>query len=102
VELKPIPGLGLQPPPAAAKVAAANAAAKPDLNAQQRPAVLTKRGAEILVHLERLMDDATRALAERTAPERNAADAGATPGQARAGTIASASERADQGIVRGN
>ncbi|MEA3028479.1 MAG: penicillin-binding protein, partial [Alphaproteobacteria bacterium] len=102
VELKPIPGLGLQPPPAAAKVAAANAAAKPDLNAQQRPAVLTKRGAEILVHLERLMDDATRALAERTAPERNAADAGGTPGQAGRGTIASASERADQGMVRGN
>jgi len=67
VELKPIPGLG----PATAAVAARPAptvaapAARTGGEVAQRPALLTRRGAEILVRVERLMDDATRALATR-------------------------------------
>ena len=35
--------------------------------AAARPTVLTKRGTDVLVRVERLMDDATRALADRSA-----------------------------------
>jgi penicillin-binding protein 1A len=61
IELKPIPGLGPQSQ-APARVAAA-APGKGD--APQRPSLLTRRGADILIRVERLMDDATRALATR-------------------------------------
>jgi penicillin-binding protein 1A len=40
----------------------ADAKSKPDEPPPTRPAVLTKRGADILVRVERLMDDANRAL----------------------------------------
>jgi penicillin-binding protein 1A len=101
VELRPIPGLGLQPSPAAARVAA-NAPQKPDLAAAQRPAVLTKRGAEILVHVERLMDDATRALVAQETPGRSAEAQEPRPPQARPGTVASASDGTSVSGVRGN
>ena len=64
-----------------------------------RPTVLTKRGTDVLVRVERMMDDATRALATSGGPGK-AADAqnGTTPGQ---GTFA-ASEQPPAGRVRGN
>jgi len=68
IELKQIPGLGPQGP-AQPRVAAA-ATGKGDT--PQRPALLTRRGADILVRVERLMDDATRALATRDEPGRKA------------------------------
>jgi penicillin-binding protein 1A len=65
IELRTIPGLPPQaptaPPPRVADTKGANPVA-------QRPAVLTKRGADVLVRVERLMDDATRALATRGEP----------------------------------
>jgi penicillin-binding protein 1A len=66
VELKQIPGLG--PATASAARAAPTVAAPPARTGgevAQRPALLTRRGADILVRVERLMDDATRALAIR-------------------------------------
>ena len=58
VELKSIPGLGPQQPSGTRAVVADTK--KPDAPTDAR--VLTRRGAEALVRLERLMDDATRAL----------------------------------------
>jgi penicillin-binding protein 1A len=68
VELKQIPGLGPAATPGAAARPAPTVAAAPARTGseiQQRPALLTRRGADILVRVERLMDDATRALAIR-------------------------------------
>jgi hypothetical protein len=62
--------------------------------------VLTRRGADILVRLERLMEDATRALAAGDAPDRRAeAPDARTP--LPQGTVASAPPRTGR-IVRGN
>jgi penicillin-binding protein 1A len=96
IELKGIPGLGPQAPPARNQVAESKAGN--DL--PQRPAILTKRGADILVRVERLMDDATRALAAREVPGTRADAQGATP--QRSGTFASASEREAGDAARGN
>jgi penicillin-binding protein 1A len=67
VELKPYPGTSATtvasrtaPPPV---VAAPAPSSKTGSEIPQRPALLTRRGADILVRVERLMDDATRALA---------------------------------------
>jgi penicillin-binding protein 1A len=67
VELKPIPGLGPATTAVAARPTPTVAAppAKTGGEVAQRPALLTRRGADILVRVERLMDDATRALAIR-------------------------------------
>jgi len=91
IETKPIPGLG----PATAANTRVAAAPSKGPEAGQRPALLTRRGADILVRLERLMDDATRALVERDGARRRA-DA---PG--RPDTLA-ASDRPTGGTVRGN
>ena len=60
IELKSVPGLlGPQSP-----AARAMAEAKPGtVDGAQRPPILTKRGTEVLVRVERLMEDATRGLA---------------------------------------
>jgi penicillin-binding protein 1A len=98
VELKQIPGLG----PATTAVAAARPApavaaapAKPGSEVAQRPALLTRRGADILVRVERLMDDATRALAVRDEQRGRRAET------QRPDTVA-ASERQPVGGARGN
>jgi penicillin-binding protein 1A len=93
IELKTIPGLGPQGA-ASARVAAAPATGKGD--AAQRPALLTRRGADILVRVERLMDDATRALATSEEPGRRAE----TQDQPKRPDTFAASER--QSPVRGN
>jgi penicillin-binding protein 1A len=99
VELKQIPGLG----PATTAVAArpaptvAAAPAKTGEAVAQRPAILTRRGADILVRVERLMDDATRALAIRDEQGRRA-----DPKQpARPETVA-ATDRPPPSPARGN
>jgi penicillin-binding protein 1A len=92
IELKQLPGVAVpqvrQPTVAAAK------SKKNDEPAPVRPAVLTKRGADILVRVERMMDDANRALGpvpptattekkkQATAPEKPDALASALEGKA--------------------
>jgi penicillin-binding protein 1A len=95
IELKPIPGVN-SPPLKPARVAAAG-----KNEAAQRPALLTRRGADVLVRVERLMDDATRALAARDGSS-NRADADDAPRPARPNTFASTYDRPDGGPIRGN
>jgi penicillin-binding protein 1A len=73
IEINPIPGVGPQAPAPASNAVADSR--RRGGQAAQRPSVLTKRGADILVRLERIMDDATRALAARGSPS-DRADAG--------------------------
>jgi penicillin-binding protein 1A len=100
VELKQIPGLGPATTAAAARPApvVAAAPAKPGSEVAQRPALLTRRGADILVRVERLMDDATRALAARDEQQGRRVE---TQQPARPDTVAN-SERQPVGSVRGN
>jgi penicillin-binding protein 1A len=99
IELKPIPGLGPQAP-TAPRVAAADG--KKDGASESPPvraaSVLTKRGAEALVRVERLMDDATRALAEHGVQTKASNEA--APG--RQGALASASDRQPAVETRGD
>jgi penicillin-binding protein 1A len=60
IELKQLPGIAV--PPARQQVAAAENQSNGAETASLRPVALTKKGAEILVRVERLMDDANRAL----------------------------------------
>jgi penicillin-binding protein 1A len=100
IELKQIPGLAVPTGPQT-KVADAAAGGKPDESAPRAP-TLTKKGADILVQLERLMDDATRALADRGTPDKRAEAPPATPPLgARPGSVASASD-GQPARVRGN
>jgi len=62
IETKNLPGVAPGPTPPPPQVAVAKAAPKV-VDALPRPATLTKRGADILVRVERLMEDASRALA---------------------------------------
>ena len=79
VEIKDIPGvnLGKLRPPAA--VAAANAAA-PGVSETPvgPPPVLTRRGADILVRVEKLLDEAAKAVAD-TPPAKTTSTGGAPP-----------------------
>jgi penicillin-binding protein 1A len=93
IELRPIPGLGPQTPSQARAVVADGRR-----DATPRPPVLTRRGADILVRLEQIMDDATRALAARELPDRRAESESALP-PVRQGTIASAGERQTGGAI---
>jgi penicillin-binding protein 1A len=96
VELKPIPGLGPQSP-GRAVVAEGR---KEGTQEAGRHAVLTKRGAEALLRVERLMDEAVRALVAGSGPSK-ATDAQGTSSQPQ-GTFASASDQQPDGQVRGN
>jgi penicillin-binding protein 1A len=61
IELKNIPGVAPNPPPGSLPQGAfANKLQQIDVG--PRPAVLTRRGGEVLVRIERLMEDAARAL----------------------------------------
>src|SRR5262249_38707541 len=90
IELKPIPGLGPQAPTAPPPAVAENKKEKEAAARASRPnSVLTKRGADALVRVERLMDDATRALVTRAEPTKSSDNATSRP----QGTVASASDR---------
>jgi penicillin-binding protein 1A len=102
VELKPYPGTTATtvatrqaPPPVV--VAAPAPSSKTGGEVPQRPALLTRRGADILVRVERLMDDATRALAIRDEQARRAD----TKQPARPDTLA-ATDRPPPGTAGGN
>jgi penicillin-binding protein 1A len=60
IEVKPLPGIA--PPPARKLDAVANAKSKPSETPPPRPTLLTKRGADVLVRVEHLMDAANQAL----------------------------------------
>jgi penicillin-binding protein 1A len=64
VEIKEIPGIGagtkLPTPPASATVAANGAPKPPDIKPGPPP-ILTKRGADILVRVEKMLDEAGNA-----------------------------------------
>jgi penicillin-binding protein 1A len=97
IELKQIPGLGGQP----ATTARAGAEPKKDSTADagpSRPSALTKRGADALIRVEKLMDDATRGLAARG--ELTKASDETTPRGP--GTYASASDQQPAGQARGD
>ena len=99
IELKQIPGLGAQP--ATTARAGAGAEAKKDSTADagpSRPSALTKRGADALIRVEKLMDDATRGLAARG--ELTKASDETTPRGP--GTYASASDQQPAGQARGD
>jgi penicillin-binding protein 1A len=66
IELKNLPGLPPNPPPGTVPQPKAEVAA--DTDTPPRPTVLTRRGAEALIHIERLMDDAARALSLAGSP----------------------------------
>ncbi len=91
VELKPIPGLGGAPAPAARAVAAAENKKEATPVEVGRPAMLTRRGTEALLRVERLMDDATRALTATPDPTKTT-DAEGTS-SVRPETVAAGPER---------
>jgi penicillin-binding protein 1A len=95
IELKQIPGLAA---PTGAKGADTEVGNSGDV--APRPPMLTRKGANILIQLERMMDDATRALADRGGANQGAEAPQAAPG-ARPGTFAAASDGQPAG-VRGN
>jgi penicillin-binding protein 1A len=115
VELKPIPGLG-DKPAARVPVAEGKKEAVPEISAG-RPSVLTRRGTDALLRVERMMDDATRALAARGEPPRSpdakppdakatdtrAPDVKASSGQERRQeAVASATDNPPDAKLRGN
>jgi penicillin-binding protein 1A len=70
VEIKELPGVGagtkLPPPPPSANLAANAAAKSPEF--RPPPPVLTKRGADVLVHVEKLLDDAAKTAGDPVKP----------------------------------
>jgi penicillin-binding protein 1A len=62
IEIKPLPGVPA--PPSRQQPAVASARGKTAEPPPTRPAILTKRGADILVRIEKQMDEAARALPE--------------------------------------
>jgi penicillin-binding protein 1A len=100
IELKPIPGVAPNPPPATtprANIAAVSTPGAPSL----RPTVLTQRGADVLVRIEHLMEDASRALATSGTAVSELPPASLSPAP-RPDAFASASTRPAAGAVRGN
>jgi penicillin-binding protein 1A len=93
IELKPLAGLPATPTPPRPPAAVAETAT----NDTPRPTLLTKHGADILIRLERIMDDASRALP--AIPVSVVGDASAGDSQNR-DSFASAREAA--GPIRGN
>jgi penicillin-binding protein 1A len=96
IELKPLLGVPGPPPPTAtprSNAPAVAAGAAPAL----RPTVLTARGADVLVRIERLMEDATRGLAPPAVS--SAPDAAAAR---RSDAFAAASGEPTAATVRGN
>ena len=98
VELKTIPGLGPDKPGSGRAVAEGKKEGPSEI-ATGRPSALTRRGADALVRVERLMDDATRAIAAHGAPSKADAQGAATNRQE---TFAAASDQQPPGPVRGN
>ena len=69
IEVKNIPGVPAGPTPAAPAVAAAQKSNEPST---PRPTMLTKRSMDVLLRVERMMDEASRALVEVPTTQRGA------------------------------
>jgi penicillin-binding protein 1A len=94
VEIKEIPGVGMGtklPSPAASAVVAANGAPRAPEIKPGPPPILTKRGADILVQVEKMLDDAAKTAGDPAKPVRPVSSnavafpdsfAAATPGSA--------------------
>jgi penicillin-binding protein 1A len=97
IELKPLPGIAPTPPTRTPVASAAKGATPAPL----RPTVLTRRGTDVLVRIERLMQDASRAL---PAPSGEVSElpAGLQDAASRSEAFASATGSAAPGTVRGN
>jgi penicillin-binding protein 1A len=91
IEVKPLAGLPLMSAP----IRPPSVVADNGTNAPPRPTLLTKNGADILIRLERMMEDATRALPATVSA------VGDADSQNR-GAFASASGREAADIIRGN
>jgi penicillin-binding protein 1A len=92
VELRPLPGLPAQHAPAAATAAADGQA--------PRQVLLTRKGTDALVRVERLLDDASRALAVQTT---SGGPLGALDGgRVRGNAVAAAADQQPSGILRGD
>jgi len=98
VELKQIPGLGASGPPSP-RALAAEAKKETVPNENGRPSVLTKRGAEALLRVERMMDEATRALATTPEPSKATNAQGGILGGQEASATGPEQQRAG---IRGN
>src|SRR5713101_5885860 len=94
VELKPIPGLGGQVPRAGVSEAKRDSAPEGG-----RPSILTRRGTDALLRVERLMDDATRALATSREPSKTTDAQG---DKERQEALAAGPERQSAGHIHGN
>jgi penicillin-binding protein 1A len=70
IEIKNIPGVPAGPTPSSVPVAAAQKSNEP---AAPRPTMLTKRSMEVLLRVERMMDNASRGLAESPTTQQGAA-----------------------------
>ena len=71
IEIKELPGVGMGtklPAPAAAATMAANGSAKAAEVRPGPPPILTKRGAEVLVHVEKMLDEAAKTAGEPVKP----------------------------------
>jgi len=94
IEIKELPGVGMGtklPAPAAAANVAANGASKPAEIRPGPPPILTKRGADILVQVEKMLDEAGKTAGEAAKPVKPVSSnsvpypdnfAAATPGNA--------------------
>ena len=92
IELKQLPGVAVPQVRQPQVVAEATTKKKSDAPAiPPRPALLTKRGADALVRVERLMDDANRALAAATSSSTTGPVAEPEPPEGQAGRRAAAS-----------
>jgi penicillin-binding protein 1A len=100
IELKPIPGVPAHPGPVGPPVAAAPGARPGD--EIPRPTLLTKKGADVLVRIERALEDAGRALATSAQRDRTveAAPSSQPAGGRRDGVAAATDGRGR--VVRGN
>jgi penicillin-binding protein 1A len=87
IELRQVPGFGPNGSATGRAVADSKDNKKDGVPDAPRPTVLTKRGTDVLVRVERMMDDATRALATPSEPGK-AAEAQTPAGPAHAGTLA--------------
>jgi penicillin-binding protein 1A len=101
IELKNIAGVAPNatapavPPKTPVAGADKNAAPPPAL----RPTVLTRRGTDVLVRIERLMEDATRALGPSSG---EVSALPSRPDDAASGAFASATSGSARGAARGN
>jgi penicillin-binding protein 1A len=96
IELKPIAGVAPGPTPPAHTLVSADAAAAGDNG--PRPTLLTKRGTEVLLRVEKLMEQAARS-ARAAAGSASVTGADARP---TAGSLVTAAEHKPPSTVRGN